>query len=237
MEEFKLFHQAVSIGGPWCSASGLPNFDRMACWWSSQANGNTIFYKLREHLATYYKTWTEHQQEKQTMVASQSIRQANERRVRSTAYVSKVLPPALPDRPGQSIGNQGTTAISETFEHHGIQSEVDLNLEAPMEIDAPEFVQGSSSSMQTANLVQNSSINTSQTQISLASQQNVNLPSETIIPQSEPTFDGFVMYQPLQPGQKKPKRRCAVCLSLGKNGYNCPGAANRSRCTFAEVNS
>ena len=48
---------------------------------------------------------------------------------------------------------------------------------------------------------------------------------------------GFVMHQPLQQGQKKPKQRCAVCLSLEKIGYNCPGAANWSRCIFAEVNS
>lgn len=167
------------------------------------------------------------------MVASQSIWQANERCVKSTAYVPKVLPPALPGRPGQSIGDQGTAHILETFEHD-IQSEVDLNLEAPMDIDAPEFVQGSSS-VQTLNLVQSSSINTSHTQISLASQQQVNLPSETIIPQSEPAFDGFVMYQPLQTEQKKPKWRCAVCLSLGKNGYSCPGASNQSKCIFAEV--
>jgi hypothetical protein len=65
----------VSPGGEYASANGLPNFDHMAWWWSKKPNGKTIFYKLQEHLAIYYKTWNECCQEKQTILASQSQRQ------------------------------------------------------------------------------------------------------------------------------------------------------------------
>ena len=93
-DEFNLFHNAVSPGGEYASANGLPNFDQMVRWWSEKANGKTIFYKLREHLAVHYKTWSGHRHEKQTMLASQPQRQSHEKRVRSTAYVSRVLPAA-----------------------------------------------------------------------------------------------------------------------------------------------
>jgi hypothetical protein len=78
-DEFNLFHSAVSPGGEYASASGLPNFDHMARWWSEKANGKTIFYKLCEHLAVYYKTWNEHRQEKQTILASQPQRRPHEK--------------------------------------------------------------------------------------------------------------------------------------------------------------
>src|SRR6266446_5174597 len=45
-DEFDLFHKAVSPGGEYASAYGLPNFDQMVWWWSEKANGKTIFYKL-----------------------------------------------------------------------------------------------------------------------------------------------------------------------------------------------
>ncbi len=79
VDEFNLFHSAVSPGGEYASAHGLPNFDQMVQWWSEKANGKTIFYKLREHLTAHYKTWSEHRQEKQTMLASQPQRQPHEK--------------------------------------------------------------------------------------------------------------------------------------------------------------
>jgi hypothetical protein len=40
----------------WAAPIGLPDFDCMAAWYSLKADSKTIFYKLREHLATHYKT-------------------------------------------------------------------------------------------------------------------------------------------------------------------------------------
>jgi hypothetical protein len=30
----------------------------------------------------------------------------------------------------------------------------------------------------------------------------------------------------------KRKRKCAVCMEAGRNGYNCPGEQNRKRCKY-----
>jgi hypothetical protein len=75
--EFKLFHIAVSVGGKWCVSRREPDFDSMAAWWTSQADGITIFYKLREHLANYYKLWTERNEGRRTLAASETERQQN----------------------------------------------------------------------------------------------------------------------------------------------------------------
>ena len=80
-EEYDLFHKAVSIGGEWCAPKGKPNFEAMAGWWSEKANGKTIFYKLTEHLATYYKLWSDWRQENQTMVISRPQREPHEKRI------------------------------------------------------------------------------------------------------------------------------------------------------------
>ena len=87
-KEYDLFYKAVSVGGQWCPVRGKPNFDLMAKWWSEKAKGKTIFYKLSEHLSTYYKSWSERQQENQTMVISKSHRESHEKRIQSSTYVS-----------------------------------------------------------------------------------------------------------------------------------------------------
>lgn len=242
-DEFDLFNSSVSVGGPMCPARGLPNFDKMACWWSTKADGKTIFYKLREHLAAHYKVWTQCRQEKQTMVASQSVRQANERRIKSTAHVSKVLPPALQNRPGQSVENQttwsGLGSLEHEPSHHGadsidsIQQEMALDLETPMEIISPEIAESlGMSATQNCNQNQNlSMIRVQPEQLPTTTLQGSNMQLQmTVAPQS--AFDNFVMYQ-TEP--QRPKRRCTVCLGMGRDGYNCPGVTKRSKCIFAQV--
>ncbi|KAG6815447.1 hypothetical protein H0H93_009785, partial [Arthromyces matolae] len=41
-----------------------PNWIALACTWSQHCDGKTIFYKLPEHLKTYYKAWVELRHEK-----------------------------------------------------------------------------------------------------------------------------------------------------------------------------
>ncbi|KAF8659808.1 hypothetical protein AX14_007516, partial [Amanita brunnescens Koide BX004] len=201
-DEFDLFNSSVSVGGPMCPARGLPNFDKMACWWSTKADGKTIFYKLREHLAAHYKVWTQCRQEKQTMVASQSVRQANERRIKSTAHVSKVLPPALQNRPGQSVENQttwsGLGSLEHEPSHHGadsidsIQQEMALDLETPMEIISPEIAESlGMSATQNCNQNQNlSMIRVQPEQLPTTTLQGSNMQLQmTVAPQS--AFDNF----------------------------------------------
>jgi hypothetical protein len=98
--EFKLFHQALVAGGKFAISKGAPNFDHMATWWSAQADGKTIFYKLREHLANYYKIWSETRKATESMVASLPQRQKNHNRLHSAGHIAHVLPAAPHDQPG-----------------------------------------------------------------------------------------------------------------------------------------
>jgi hypothetical protein len=72
-EEFQLFHKALSIGGEWATYQTRPNFDKMAAWWSSKADGKNILYKLPEHLGKHYQKWNAHQQTKEALVASEPL--------------------------------------------------------------------------------------------------------------------------------------------------------------------
>ena len=106
MEEYDLFRKAVSVGGEWCPSQGKPNFELMAQWWSGKADGKHIFYKLSEHLSTYYKVWSDQRQETQSMIISKPQRAVHKKRIRSSAYVSHVLPPAKRHQPGISDNSE-----------------------------------------------------------------------------------------------------------------------------------
>src|SRR6266700_683360 len=91
VDEFNLFHSAVSPGGEYASAHGLPNFDQMVRWWPEKANGKTIFYKLQEHLTAHYKTWSEHRLVIESPVQSQFLTSSGLDRDRD--WSTKVLIP------------------------------------------------------------------------------------------------------------------------------------------------
>jgi 3'-5' exonuclease len=99
-DEFKLFHKSLIVGGKFASSKGSPNFDQMAAWWSTQANGKMIFYKLREHLANYYKIWSDNRKAKESMVATLSTREKNHNRLHSTGHIAHVLAAAPCNQPG-----------------------------------------------------------------------------------------------------------------------------------------
>ena len=45
------------------------DYQTLTRWFNGGLNNKkTIFYKLREHIAAYHKTWSQHCQEKQTML-------------------------------------------------------------------------------------------------------------------------------------------------------------------------
>ncbi|THU92656.1 hypothetical protein K435DRAFT_800325 [Dendrothele bispora CBS 962.96] len=99
-EECDLFHNAVKTGGKFSPRNGVPDFKSMTSWWSSQADGKKIFYKLFEHFETYYKTYKEYNNTKQSLVASQQQRKPHEDRIKSTLYVSQTLDAANHLHPG-----------------------------------------------------------------------------------------------------------------------------------------
>ncbi|KAL6307399.1 hypothetical protein BKA93DRAFT_747778 [Sparassis latifolia] len=58
-EERDLFQLFVDLL-PLFKMPGQPNWDVAAAVWSNHADGRKIFYKLPEHIKSYYKTWNEH---------------------------------------------------------------------------------------------------------------------------------------------------------------------------------
>jgi hypothetical protein len=68
--ESDLFSTAMSPGGDFFAVLGKPNFDWMATWWSSQADGKTIFYKLKEHLESHHKVWEGIRKGQESLVTS-----------------------------------------------------------------------------------------------------------------------------------------------------------------------
>ncbi|THU77319.1 hypothetical protein K435DRAFT_878010 [Dendrothele bispora CBS 962.96] len=99
-EECDLFQSAVKTGGKFSPRNGVPDFKSMTSWWTSQADGRKIFYKLFEHFETYYKTYKEYNNTKQSLVASQQQRKPHEDRIKSTLYVSQTLDAATRLHPG-----------------------------------------------------------------------------------------------------------------------------------------
>ncbi|EPQ50510.1 hypothetical protein GLOTRDRAFT_133880 [Gloeophyllum trabeum ATCC 11539] len=52
-----------------------PQWDLLAVEWAKHANGTTIFYKLKEHLKSYWKTWGENVNEKKSIQINQAAYQ------------------------------------------------------------------------------------------------------------------------------------------------------------------
>ena len=112
-DEFKLYNKEVSHGGEeWCPNAGKPVFHKLATWWSSKADGKTIFYKLPEHLAVYHKKWVDRRNRSQSMISSEPQRQPNTHRIRSDHHTAHILDPAPRDQPGIVSIHQVTSQIT-----------------------------------------------------------------------------------------------------------------------------
>ena len=243
-DEFNLFHSAVSPGGEYASASGLPNFDHMAQWWSEKANGKTIFYKLREHLAVYYKTWNEHRQEKQTILASQPQRRPHEKRIRSTTYVSHVLPAAKRHQPG--ITNKEAETVSTTADIMAAHDILVQNAEASSS-SAFSVIQDQDVVMQDTNsphsglanqdtIMQGPDAPYPELYSMPGPSSDINMHQSAIpaLPPNQPSTSGLYA---VWGKEKVTIRRCMICVQAGRDGKSCKGKNNRKNCEFIEVRS
>jgi hypothetical protein len=131
-EEYALYTEVVARGGEqWCPQSGKPAFHKFATWWSSQANGKNIFYKLPEHLSAHHKQWVESRNKSQALIASEPQRLQHTQHLRSAHHTATVLPPAGHLQPGvmQDIAQINLPAnqlqlwlkIGSIFLHHHTQ--------------------------------------------------------------------------------------------------------------------
>ena len=89
-----MFNKLVQVGGKFAAVQRKPDFEAMLKHWSTEANGTNIFYKLKEHLITYYKKWNEFRMTNQTMIQSRNAQQPYQQHVQSENYVAQVLEPS-----------------------------------------------------------------------------------------------------------------------------------------------
>ncbi|KAM5545887.1 hypothetical protein V8D89_000013 [Ganoderma adspersum] len=65
-KERSIFHSLVSTSASF-KTRAQPDWHMLAVEWSGQANGRDIFYKLPEHLKSYFKIWTDISSEKSSV--------------------------------------------------------------------------------------------------------------------------------------------------------------------------
>ena len=245
----KLFHQSLVVGGKFASSKGSPNFDQIAAWWSTQANCKTIFYKLREHLANYFKIWSDNCKAKESMVASLPVRERNHNRLHSTGHIAHVLPAAQCNQPGiLASASDAETNVASSMSAPPIENITSIvstpsnpqtrqwqqmfHFSEPLETD--------SMFIQTGNPASGSSV--LQRQMS-AQPMELETPIHSIPAHASTSIDSIASssaafnsdFIPWTTIQKKRKRRCAVCVQEGRDGYECPGERDRKKCKFLQV--
>ncbi|KAG1871812.1 hypothetical protein DFJ58DRAFT_722558 [Suillus subalutaceus] len=66
-KERDLFQLLIQSSPLFSDSNQQPNWTALAVVWAGHADGHNIFYKLPEHLKTYYKTWTDFCNEQNTI--------------------------------------------------------------------------------------------------------------------------------------------------------------------------
>lgn len=211
----------------------------MAYWWSDKANGKNIFYKLPEHLATHFAVYKNHLFQKETMVASQKQREANEKRIRSKSYVAKVLPPLMHSH-SEAVLPMSSLDISDiqmaepdgsSLEPMALVDDISMeHLQATLrnpnvQMSGLTGTIASSSSVQLSSQTTGQAFSTSDIQQKTVV--NKQSKKKSIATTAGAVLDSFTI---MPPGHYK--KQCRVCVDAGRNGSNCPGSGNRSRCIY-----
>jgi hypothetical protein len=227
--EFDLFAKAILPGGAWCTQN-KPHFQQMAYWWSSHANGETIFYKLPEHLSTYYTKFSERRMTQQTMVASQPQRQHNQTRIQSHGHHAKVLPAIEIHKVSTTVSataaeSQDMMALDIGFSHQSTPIPTPSD-ESIMDIDSEPVA--SSSSMLFDDTGSLTGYHGSATDaLNLLRPSRSRKKSKRSHVASGTTSTTFVTGT-----SHRAKRKCRVCEDAGRDGSDCPGSGRRSQCQF-----
>jgi hypothetical protein len=228
-DEFKLYNDTVSRGGEeWCPQAGKPIFHKMSAWWSSKADGKTIFYKLPEHLTAYHKKWVDRRNQSQSMIASEPQRQQHTRRIQSTHHIAQVLDPAPYNQPGVAQPIQvppPLIRINSEWNEPGpsalpAAAILPNHPHSILEGLAQEIISGEADPLPASNHMPIAPAITFRTPIlSISSDQ----------PQT-PTQYAWSAYNS-EPGPAQ-GRWCGVCKEAGRDGYDCPGKSNRAKCKY-----
>ncbi|KAJ7291952.1 hypothetical protein C8J57DRAFT_1458569 [Mycena rebaudengoi] len=236
-DEFDLYHTAMTPGGDFFSLQGKVNFDRMATWWSTQADGKKIFYKLKEDLESHHKVWEGLRRSQDSLLSSREQRRPNRSRIRATTHVSHVLPAAARDNPGvipdedlisESMPDQLPPVDTNLSGSQGAD-DGSTQMQIPMEVDFLDIVSHPSDPLPDTNY-------RGSTPMSYNTQPWHGIEFQpTYWPQQAGLTSGssqmnFVSYTGPPNLGKKRQRKCQNCVAAGQSGYNCPGESGRKRC-------
>ncbi|KAJ7268545.1 hypothetical protein C8J57DRAFT_1228242 [Mycena rebaudengoi] len=230
----------MTPGGDFFSLQGKVNFDRMATWWSTQADGKKIFYKLKEHLKSHHKVWEGLRRSQDSLLSSREQRRPSRRRIQAATHVSHVLPAAARDNPGvipaedlisESMPDQLPPVNTNLSGSQGAD-DGSTQMQIPMEVDFLDIVSHPSDPLPDANY-RGSTPMPYNTQPWHGIGQTLEF-RPTYWPQqalaSGSSQMNFVSYTgPPNPGTKQ-QRKCQNCVAAGESGYNCRGESGRKRC-------
>ena len=226
-EEYALYTKVVARGGEqWCPQSGKPVFHKLATWWSSQANGINIFYKLPEHLSAHHKQWVESRNKSQALIASEQQRLQHTQHLRSAHHIATLLPPAGRLQPGvmQDLAQinlpanrttQPSSALIVAEDQFNIPSSSHLVQEALIQRKAKESIQAPSNTTSLPPL-----------NMPIASSSQLAAP---LVPQPQFMTQSFTSNMELV---ERRGRRCGLCLENGRDGLDCRGSNNRKNCNY-----
>lgn len=226
-EEYMLYNEVVTRGGQdWCPQAGKPIFAKLAAWWSSQADGKTIFYKLPEQLSTHHKQWLNRRNQSQSIIASEPQRQRHSQRIQSVHYTASVLPPASRLQPGVMQAIQPSPLVAQITP--SIISPVLSVHERASHSVQEGLLQGIATGSRS--LSRDSADPQPIQSLTLAPTPIVIVPTP-LIPQPQFTFQH--MSANLQPIAAR-GRRCRLCVESGRDGVDCPGKTNRKYCRWRD---
>ncbi len=228
--ESDMFFKEVSPGGAWLSKDKQPDFAQMAYWWSEKANGTTIFYKLPEHLALHFTVHKNHLFQTETMVASKEQWQQNEKCIRSTSYIAKVLPPFVIAPQATTSTDTSSTVIPDVqmADPDGMTLVDDMLMDIDDLGTSLRGPGGASAAASSSSVQLESQI---MTQRLYASQQSTTKKqpkgkSSSILGTTSASGSSSDTFTILPSGHHK--RQCGECIEAGRDGTNCPGSGNRS---------
>jgi hypothetical protein len=241
-EEFKLYNQVMLPGGDFFPTQTKPSFDQMATWWSTRADGKTIFYKLKEHLESHHKIWEGLRKSHESLVSSMPLCAPNRKRIRSANHVSQVLPAAVRDNPGvvpvetpvlpqiapNLLGSQTTESMNSAEQYNDQIMSDDFDHTLQLTPDYTEAVSWAADPQMRAPAFP-----------LVASHQPTPFQlfhwQEPSMPAAGSSQSNFIAYSGVPEPRLKRQRRCMACVEDGRSGTECPGEQNRKRCKFRYV--
>ena len=172
-----------------------------------------------------------------SVVASLPLRRKNDSRIRSAGHIAHVLPAAPHNQPGVSVTSEDI-GMDMTVEFEASQIEQPINLSSEVQYSAIQKLYHFSEPLEASSMfanAKNPSTSAFSVPITTASgremSSHITTPpaiqsNSTLQPTASSSTSQFVAWG----SEVRRRRRCAVCVNAGRDGYDCPGNKDRTKC-------